>query len=65
MDVAVAAYVIDADDIGVGQLSCGLGLMAETDDEVRVLCKTAVQDFYCHNPVQQDIPGLVDVGHAA
>ena len=65
MDIPVASHVVDAYDIGMGQLSGGLGFMTEPDNEVIVLCEIAVQNFNSHNPVEQDILGLVHIGHAA
>lgn len=65
VDIAVAAHVVDTHNIWMGQFARGLGFMAEADDEIVVLRKTAVQNFDCHNPVKKDIPGLVYISHSA
>ena len=44
---------------------CRLGLTLEFIDEFLVLLEFLMQDLDGHRPVEQAIPCLVDIGHAA
>ena len=61
----VFAPVEDGDDVGMGQVGCGLGLAAEPLDERPVDRQLGEQDLEGHRTVEQPITGAVDLGHAA
>ena len=65
MDIAITADIIDADDIRMRELACGLCFMAETQDEVFVFCKIAVQDLHRYDTIQKDVLGHIDISHTA
>ena len=62
---ALLAPVVDGHDVGVVQVGRGLGLAAEALDERRVLGVLGEQHLDRHRPVEQQVAGQVDVGHAA
>mgnify|MGYP000647625423 CR=1 FL=1 len=67
-DVVVAichADIVDVDDIRMREACCRLGLTLEFIDEFLVLLEFLMQDLDGHRPVEQAIPCLVDIGHAA
>ena len=39
--------------------------MAETQDEVFVFCKIAVQDLHRYDTIQKDVLGHIDISHTA
>ena len=65
MDITITADIIDADDIRMRELACGLCFMAETQDEVFVFCKIAVQDLHRYDTIQKDVLGHIDISHTA
>ena len=65
VDVALSAHVVDADDVGMGQAGCRVGLLPEVIDELLVLGELGLQDLDRHQPVQEFVHGAVNDGHSA
>ena len=63
MEVPGLADVVGPNDVGVVQLRGGLAFIVETLDEVRVVAVFLGQDFDRDDPVQGQLPGLVDRRH--
>ena len=65
MHAALAADVMDRDDVGVVQAGGGLGLGLEALQLPAVQGRSERQHLQRHPPPQRDLLGLVDHPHAA
>lgn len=61
--VVAATPVVDADDVGMGEVGRRLGLAAETLDEGGVGGVFGEQDLDRDQSVEEQVTGQVDVGH--
>src|SRR5690606_2129665 len=62
---AVAAHVVDLDDVGMAQPGRGPRFPREAAQELVVVGELGAQDLDGHPPVQQPVDGLVNHRHAA
>ncbi len=60
----VGALVVDGHHVGVGQPGGSAGLAHEPGRELLVVAQALVHDLDGHHPVQPDVGGFVDAGHA-
>ena len=65
LDLVPETHVVHPHDVGVGQQGDGLGLVAETPEEIAVVGELLLQDLDGHPPVAHPVVSLVHVGHAA
>ena len=63
--VPLASPVVDADDVGVAQPGCGVGLAPQALGESGIVGELRVQHLECHVPVQLPVAGQVHAGHAS
>jgi hypothetical protein len=65
LDLIVEAYVVDLDDIRMGEHGNGIRLVAETADNVLVLHMFVAKDFEPQRCARRSRRKLIDVCHAA
>ena len=59
------ADVIDLDDVGMPQAGHGLGFLAKALELLRPRVRPGQDHLQGHEPIEPDLPGLVDDTHAA
>ncbi|GBD17044.1 hypothetical protein HRbin26_01957 [bacterium HR26] len=65
VDPVVMAYVVDVDDVRMGEARGRLGLTLEASQEVRVAPVLPTQDLDRHGPVEGEVVAAVDHSHAS
>ena len=65
VEVAVLAYVVDVDDVGMGEVGGCLGFAAEACHKLLVCGELVAQHFDRHDATQDVVAGFIDLGHAS
>ena len=65
LDLVAKADIVHLDNVGVVEHRDGLGLIAETAQEIAVVGKFFLQNLDGHPAALHAVVGLVDIGHAA
>ena len=65
LDLVAKADIVHLDNVGVVEPRDGLGLIAETAQEIAVVGKFFLQNLDGHPAALHAVVGLVDIGHAA